>query len=86
VPGSAQTDPLERQLVLVLKEVRVKKRFSATQLAKEIGVSRSAITHLEADNTRPSLWILLRVCRGLGVELSTCLHQAKRQISEAERG
>ena len=49
-------------------------------------MSRSTITHLEADHTRPTLWVLLSVCRGLGVELSTCLHQAKRVLNESRRG
>ena len=72
--------------MLVLRDLRVKKRLSATQLAANIGVSRSTITHLEADHTRPTLLVLLSVCRGLGVELSTCLHQAKRVLNESRRG
>ena len=82
MPHPSQSDPFERQLVLVLRELRLKKGLSATQLAANVGVSRATITHLEADHTRPTLWVLLSVCRGLGVELSTCLHQAKRALSE----
>lgn len=71
--------------MLVLRDLRVKKGISATQLAAAIGVSRATITHMESDHTRPTLWVVLRVCRGLGVELSTCLHQAKRALNEVAR-
>ena len=82
MPRPSQIDPLERQIVLVLRDARVKQRVSATQLAASVGLSRSTVTHLENDDARPTLWVLLKLCDGLGMEFSACLRQAVRRVNE----
>lgn len=32
-------------------------------------VARTTITHLESDLARPTLWVLLKIADGLGVDL-----------------
>ena len=69
----SQLDPNERAIVLRLKELRTKKGISANALAAKIKVDRSTITHMEADRTRPTLWLLLKIAKGLDVQLSEIL-------------
>jgi len=68
-PPPNQSDPLERQIVLALKAERERQGISANALAQQIGVSRAAITHLEADRSRPTLWMVIRIAQGLGLTL-----------------
>jgi len=79
VPGPSQTDPVERKVVLLLKEARLRQGISATQLAAKIGISRAAITHLEADRSRPTLWLLLKISNGLGFKLTGFVRTAENQ-------
>jgi DNA-binding XRE family transcriptional regulator len=69
----SQHDPNERAIVLRLKEIRTEKGISANALAAKIKVDRSTITHMEADRTRPTLWLLLKIADGLDVRLSKVL-------------
>ncbi|WP_408004355.1 helix-turn-helix transcriptional regulator [Prosthecobacter dejongeii] len=68
-PPPNQSDPLERQVVLALKAERERQGISANALAQQIGVSRAAITHIEADRSRPTLWLVIRIAQGLGLSL-----------------
>lgn len=76
--GASQTDALERKIVLALKEERLKQELSAAQLAAKIGVSRAAITHIEADRCRPSLWIIIKMAEGLELNFADCVAEARR--------
>ena len=71
----SQHDPNERAIVLRLKEIRTEKGISANALAAKIKVDRSTITHMEADRTRPTLWLLLKIADGLDVKLSDVLEK-----------
>jgi DNA-binding XRE family transcriptional regulator len=71
----SQHDPNERAIVLRLKEIRTEKGISANALAAKIKVDRSTITHMEADRTRPTLWLLLKIADGLDVKLSDVLEE-----------
>lgn len=71
----SQHDPNERAIVLRLKEIRTEKGISANALAAKIKVDRSTITHMEADRTRPTLWLLLKIADGLDVKLSEVLEE-----------
>jgi predicted transcriptional regulator len=69
--------PVERAVVLSLREERRRQGVSATQLSTRIGVSRTTIEHLESDDARPTLWVLLKVAEGLGVDLADCLRRSR---------
>ncbi|MHB1080338.1 MAG: helix-turn-helix domain-containing protein [Prosthecobacter sp.] len=73
---SSQLDPTERRLVLLLRDERLRQQISATALAASIKVSRTTITHIENDESRPTLWVLLKIAEGLGINLAEYLEQA----------
>lgn len=62
--------------MLLLREERMRQGISANQLATNIGIDRTTITHLESDTGRPTLWVLLKISQGLGVKLGDILNQA----------
>jgi len=73
----SQIDPRERKLVLLLKAERTRQGISANQLAAKMKFSRTTITNLEADDARPTLWVLLKIADGLGLSLSECLSRVE---------
>jgi DNA-binding XRE family transcriptional regulator len=76
---ASQTDPLERRVVLLLRDERLKQDVSATSLAKKIGVSRATVTHIEADRTRPGFWVINRIAKGLGLDLADVIRKAGKK-------
>jgi transcriptional regulator with XRE-family HTH domain len=56
-------------VVARLVEKRIKKRISQNRLAELTGLSRSGIRHLEAGETNPTLYTLLKIARVLDVKL-----------------
>ena len=66
-------DPRECAALLALKKERQKQGLSAAQLSKNIGISRNTITSLERWESRPTLWVLLKIADGLGVNLKDFL-------------
>ena len=72
----SQLDPRERKIVLMLKEERKRQQISANQLSKNVRISRTTITNLDADEARPTLWVLLKMADGLNVSLSKLLKEA----------
>ncbi len=80
VPNNeSQTDPLERRVVLLLMEERLRQDVSATKLAEQIGISRATITHIEANRTRPGFWVLIRIAEGLGLDLAEVIKTARKK-------
>jgi DNA-binding XRE family transcriptional regulator len=75
---SCQIDPIERRVVLLLRDARLKDGISATQLAAKIGISRASISHIEANRARPGFWMLYRISEGLGVDLAEFINQARK--------
>ncbi|GAA5137044.1 hypothetical protein GCM10023213_13150 [Prosthecobacter algae] len=65
----SQIDPRERAIVLALKAERERQGISAAQLAKEINISRNTIPNLERNEARPTLWVVLKICDGLKINL-----------------
>ena len=86
MPNPSQLDPVERQVVLLLKRERLRQGLSCTQLALNVGVSRTTITHLEANEARPTLWVLLKLAGGLGVDLADYLSQAAALVIPPKLG
>ena len=72
----SQLDPRERKIVLMLKEERKRQRISANQLSKNVRISRTTVTNLDADDARPTLWVLLKMADGLNVSLAKLLQEA----------
>ena len=56
-------------MIARLIEARIKKRISQNRLAELTGLSRSGIRHLEAGETNPTLFTLLKIARALNVKI-----------------
>ncbi|MEZ0273601.1 MAG: helix-turn-helix transcriptional regulator [Roseimicrobium sp.] len=48
------------------------------KLASQVGVSRSTITHIENDDARPTLWVLLKIADELKVDRPTWMARHSR--------
>ena len=60
-----------------LKRLRKAKRLSQYGLAKEADVSREYIRNLEAGESDPTVGMLQRLAKALGVPLSTMLDESR---------
>lgn len=54
-----------------MKIIRLKKRFTQTALAKEVGVSRSTINKIENGHGNPSLELLERIAKTLDCSMKS---------------
>lgn len=58
--------------------LRIAKGMSHSELAKKIGMTRPAISHIENDRRKPSLVAAIRIAHGLGKNLSEIVRVAER--------
>lgn len=67
------------RLIKQFKILRQHKNMTHEELAVKSGVTRPAISHIEAGKRKPSLLISLRIANALGTELSELLREAEEQ-------
>ena len=65
--------PTPRQIGMKLKQTRKAKGLSRYALAKVAGVSREYITKLEAGRSDPTVGMLQRLAKALGVPVTALL-------------
>lgn len=53
-----------------MKQARLNKNLSQTELAKTIGVSRQTINMIENGGYNPTIELCIRICKELGVTLN----------------
>lgn len=53
-----------------MKQARLEKNLSQTELAKNIGVSRQTINMIENGVYNPTIELCIRICKELGVTLN----------------
>jgi len=53
-----------------MKQARIEKKLSQTDLAKNIGVSRQTINMIENGGYNPTIELCIRICKELGVTLN----------------
>jgi len=53
-----------------MKEARMRKNLSQTDLAKNIGVSRQTVNMIENGAYNPTLELCIRICKELSVTLN----------------
>ena len=53
-----------------MKQARIEKNLSQTDLAKIIGVSRQTINMIENGGYNPTIELCIRICKELGVTLN----------------
>jgi ribosome-binding protein aMBF1 (putative translation factor) len=71
-PGAAEAYDAARlafELGRSVRELRERQGWSQTQLAKESGMTQSAVARFEAGGTVPTLAVLERLAAALGVSL-----------------
>ncbi|HET6484346.1 MAG TPA: helix-turn-helix transcriptional regulator [Actinoplanes sp.] len=71
-PGAAEAYDAARlafELGRSVRELRERRGWSQTQLAKESGMTQSAVARFEAGGTVPTLAVLERLAAALGVSL-----------------
>ena len=61
-----------------LKELRLNRGLSMTELAAKAGLSRAMISFIESEFRNPTLDTLLRVCSALKVELADVLKKSSK--------
>ena len=54
---------------ILLKQVRLKKRYSLEELAKLTGISSSHLNYIERNEKEPSISMLLRIAIALNVDI-----------------
>lgn len=52
-------------------EARQRRQITQAALAQEIGMSTSAVKHIEHGRARPTIWIATRIARTLGVTMES---------------
>ncbi len=75
----SQLDPREKAIVSILKREREAQNLSAAKLARTLGIGRNTIPNLERDEARPTLWVILKMCDGLGLDLAEVVRRAQEQ-------
>jgi transcriptional regulator with XRE-family HTH domain len=65
--------PTPKQIGMRLKTARKKKGISQTALAAEAGISREYVRKLEAGGSNPTVGVLQRLAKALGVPLTRLL-------------
>ncbi len=54
---------------MTLRDLRIKKGLNQTELAKLVGVSNRVISHYETGRARPSLDVIIKLAKVLGVSV-----------------
>lgn len=75
-----KTTLIFKHVIDQFKELRIAKGLSHTALAKKIGMTRPAISHIEKNKRKPSLMAALRVAQGLEKNLSDIVRKAEKLV------
>jgi transcriptional regulator with XRE-family HTH domain len=65
-----------------LRKERLKARVTQEELAERARVSRNYVSLLELNEKSPTVSVLLRVCRALGVRASTIIARIERKLDK----
>lgn len=82
VAVSETSSDLVALVVEVLREERERLKLSKKKLAADAGVSRTAIILMESSRRLPSLELVIKLSRGLGLPFSTVVKKAERRQAE----
>ena len=73
---------LLNKIIAQFKLLRLKQTLSHDALAKKIGVTRPAISYIEAGKRTPSLMLAIKMAQALGKDLSEILRTAEQEEKE----
>lgn len=71
------SETIHVKIIQQFKELRIAKGMSHALLAKKMGVTRPAISHIESGKRKPSLLLSIKLARALGKNLSELLSKAE---------
>jgi DNA-binding XRE family transcriptional regulator len=66
-----------KQLVICMKDLRLKQRISHDTLAERSGLTRQSISMIESGRRVPSITSCLKIASGLGVPLQKMIDKAQ---------
>lgn len=75
---NAYAESILNKVVKLLAEARKAQGLSHEALAQKAGVTRPAISHIEAGKRKPSLLICLKIAKALDLKLWEVIKQAER--------
>ncbi|EKQ51369.1 MULTISPECIES: helix-turn-helix transcriptional regulator [unclassified Clostridium] len=67
-----------------IREVRLEKKLSQTQLAKKAGISQSYLSELESNKKSPTLRQLCKIADALGVMPGELVYYAQKVPNRSE--
>jgi transcriptional regulator with XRE-family HTH domain len=73
-----QYQEFSKRVVEQMRKRRLELGLSQTELAEEIGMSRSAITMIESGQRHPTLFVSAAIASHLGVRLSSVISRVER--------
>jgi transcriptional regulator with XRE-family HTH domain len=85
VPGAKITEAICSEVARILKETRIERGLSMTEVATRAGLSRAMVSFVESEFRNPTLDTLLRITSVLEIEASKVLAQAELRASSVKR-
>lgn len=79
------SEQLLKEVAELLKEERARQKLSHEVLAKQAGIHRTAISHIENGRRRPSLYVFVKLAKALQTDPSELLKRAESRIAAAEK-
>ncbi len=80
-PGTAPEDPDElfvHRVKAALRRERLKQGISFRELEKRCGISHGYLAYAERSDVQPTLLVIRRWTKGLGIKLETVVRRAER--------
>ncbi len=68
-----------------IRKVRLDRALSQEQLAFKAGISRNYVSLLELNQKSPTVDVLLRIARALGIRASALIEAVERKASHPRR-
>ena len=74
----------QQKLLLLLKEIRLKKNITQVELAKKLGVPQSFVSKYESGERQLDILELRQICQQIGITLESFIHKLEEKINEAK--
>jgi len=69
-----------------LRKARLAANLSQEKLAFEADIDRTYVSHLENNKKSPTVEVLSRICKALGISTSELLRRAERAKAQSVKG
>ncbi len=65
---------------MAVKRHRTARKLSHERLAAMAGIHRTAVSHIESGLRKPSLFVLIKIAKALGIKTSALLKDAEKDL------